>query len=377
MVHGVSVGEINAARPFIEVLHRRDPHCEILVTASTQTGYSRARASIRDCRIDYFPLDFFWTVRRFLDRYRPKRIFILETELWPNFTAEAARRGIPVYLVNARISDRSYPRYRRIRFFLQTVFPHFRFFFSQSEIDASRLHALGVPRTKLLVTGSMKFDAAVANARGGKNRPAPIHFPSDDQARVFLAGSTRERENRMCLDIFLYLKKQFPGLRFILAPRKPDTLKPTAAFLRRMNIPFTLRSLQESDTVSTDILLIDTLGELFSFYSLADVIFIGKSLVRPGGGQNPLEPAVLGKPVLMGPAYENFRDIVDSMQSARAIRIVSDPDALRSALIEWLKHPELAAATGRNAREFVYGRPSTAQTVLERVALLEPDARVA
>ncbi len=369
LIHTVSVGEVNAALPFIETYRQKKQGATLLITCSTLTGFHNAKSKCPECIVEYLPLDFFWTVKRFFNLYSIERIFILETELWPNFIHRAASKNIPVYLVNGRISDHSFPRYKMLRPLFKTCFDKINLFFCQASLDAKRFEALGVPSAKILVTGNIKFDSALQTHHKALPRTSSHYYRpyAEKNPLIWLAGSTQEDEHIPCLKTFLSLKEILPSLHFILVPRKPETLTAALQFLRENKTAYTLRSSFKPGEKIEDIFIIDTIGELFDLYQFASVVFIGKTLTENRGGQNPLEPAVWSKAILMGPAYENFRTITEEMREAHALQIVSDWNQLKESLHTLLIHPEIQKSFGKKARQYVENNARASEIIMEKI----------
>jgi 3-deoxy-D-manno-octulosonic-acid transferase len=340
-IHAVSVGEVLAASRLIEELTERLPDWQIVVSTTTQTGQKLARERFGAERVFYFPLDFAFAVRAWLRTLHPQLLVLAETEFWPRMLAECRRTGVLVAVVNARISDRSWPRYQRLGRFWRLLLGGLSAVEAQTELDAERLRALGVRNVR--VGGNLKFDIRAA-------RPAAVterlreHLPPD--ARVLVCGSTLAGEEEMLLDAVP------EGLAMVLAPRHPERFTEVAQLLERRGKPWVRRT----EWIETPtrlqpgcVFLLDSVGELASVYSLAEAAFVGGSLV-PAGGHNPLEPAQFGVPVLMGESYENFRGIVDTLCASEAIRIVRREE-LRPALAEIFANPGAACAMGERGRE--------------------------
>lgn len=369
LIHAVSVGEVNAALPFIETYLRQKPQTTLLITCSTFTGYHNALSKCPQCLVEYLPLDFFWTVKRFFNLYSIEKIFILETELWPNFIHKAASKNIPVYLVNGRLSDHSFPRYTWLKPLFKTCFDKITFFFCQTSLDAKRFKVLGVPSSKILVTGNIKFDSALQTYHKALSHSSSHYYKpyAEKNPQIWLAGSTQEDENIPCLKIFLQLKEIIPSLQFILVPRKPETLPSALQFLKENKIAYTLRSSFKPGNGIESLFIIDTIGELFDLYQFASVVFIGKTLTENRGGQNPLEPAAWSKAILMGPAYENFRTIAEEMLHANALEIVSDWNHLKERIHILLTHPEIQKSLGEKARQYVEKNARASETIMEKI----------
>jgi 3-deoxy-D-manno-octulosonic-acid transferase len=331
-VHAVSVGEVLAASRLIDELSARLPGWRIMVSTTTRTGQKIARERFGTDRVFYFPLDFAFAVRAWLRALQPRMLVLAETEFWPRVLAECRRARIPVAVVNARISDRSWPRYLRLRFLWKRLLNSFALVLAQSELDAERLRAIGASNVR--VGGNLKFGIRVA-------KPAPVtealrrNLPPD--VKIIVCGSTLANEEELLLDSIP------PGVITILAPRHPERFKAVENLLVQQKVPFLLRSKwmeSPAPLTSNMIFLLDSIGELASVYSLADIAFVGGGLFTPGG-HNPLEPAQFGLPVVMGPHYENFRAIVERLLEAEAVTVV---DASRlSEVLRHLLADEIAA----------------------------------
>ena len=364
-VQAVSVGEVIVARPVMRELRRRRPSLPIILSATTATGIATATDQQEADVVVPFPLDLPGPVRRCLDAARPELVVLVETELWPEMLAACGRRNIPVALVNARISDRSFRGYRAIRPLLAPLLAPLTAALAQTDVDAERLAALGVRADHIMVTGNVKFDApsprdpgdlAAAVARLAAGRP------------VVVAGSTVPGEEPMVLDALWTLPEaQRPFL--VLAPRHPERTDAVIDELAQRNLRFGRRSRLGEAPDACSVLLLDTVGELAALYRLAQVAVIGGSLV-PSGGHNPIEAGRFGVPVLTGPHVHNFKAIYRDFLAEGAARTVSTVDELASAVAGWLGDPEAAAAAGSAGRALVERHAgATARTVdqLERL----------
>jgi len=356
--HAVSVGEVITALPLIEALRRRLAGWDLRVSVSTFTGFEVARKSLPDLPVFYFPLDFSPVVRRFLRALRPAAVILLELELWPNFLLEAARRGVPVLVVNGRITARSARRYAWGRGLTRHFFGLASSFGVQNETYRQRLAALGVVPERIEVLGNLKYDAAPSpgSARGIEVR-ASLGWPPGETL-VLVAGSTHTGEEEALCDVYAATRAADPRLRLVLAPRHVERL--TAGELSSWQAPEPLQRWSQSrgeeaaPLPERRILVVDTLGELELFYSLADVVFVGGSLI-PHGGHNLLEPARLGKPILFGPHYHNFQEIGDLLLGeAGAIRVAGKAE-LEGAIERLLRDPEERSRLGKNALDLSQG----------------------
>ncbi len=339
-LHAVSVGEVLAASSLIAQLSVRATGHRVVVSTTTRTGQKIARDRFGADNVFYFPLDFAFAVRAYLRVLKPKLLVLLETEFWPRMLHECHRAHVPIAVVNARISDRSWPRYLRLRGLWRKLLSPTALVLAQSEEDAERLMAIGASNVQ--VSGNLKFDIRVA--RHAQITQALHQFLAPDQ-KVVVCGSTLEGEEEKLLDAIP------ASCITILAPRHPERFTAVAQMLRRRNAPWLRRSewLRAPEKLRPGtVLLLDSIGELASVYSVASLAFIGGSLA-PSGGHNPLEPAQFAVPVLIGPHYENFRSMVEMLKSVQAIEIVT-ADTLRSTIAHLLDQPDDAAAMGERAR---------------------------
>jgi 3-deoxy-D-manno-octulosonic-acid transferase len=351
-LHAVSVGEVLAVSRLVSDLDRAFPSHQLIISTTTRTGQDLACERFGADRVFYCPLDLPWAVSAYLNTLQPKLLILAETEFWPNLLSGCFRRGIPVVVVNARISDRSWPRYRRLRWLWQPFLSRLRAVLAQSETDAERLKAIGCRPDRVCVTGNLKFDVrAVSEAE------ATVQLKSIGLGlRFIMAGSTLDGEETALLEAWPRLLEADPNLVLVLAPRHPERFAAVAALIDRSGIPWVERSDWRALPVEAlrplsagQIVLLDTIGELASVYSLAAVAFIGGSLI-PAGGHNPLEPAQFGVPIVIGPHYANFRAIVDDLLAHQALRITNKED-LAATIIHLLQNPSEAAAMGACARQ--------------------------
>jgi 3-deoxy-D-manno-octulosonic-acid transferase len=368
-IHSISVGETLVALKLAHELHRCEPELQVVITVTTSTGFAVARdARLAWLAALYNPLDTRAIVRAALDLIRPERLILIEGETWPNLLAECHARRIPISLANARLSPRSEQRYLRARYWVGPIFSLCDQVCVPEPRDAARWQRLGVPAERVHVTGSIKFDSAdgICPQRTEEFRQLLETIGVSREAPILLAGSTWAPEEKCIAEAFLELRGSFPDLFLILVPRH---IERTAEILRDL-APLQLRLGQRSrlplaTPSRCDALLVDTTGELREWYSLATVVFIGKSLRHAvaGGGQNPAEPAELGKPVLFGPRMENFASLVSLLCSRYAAVCVPDAPALTSAVHLLLSNASARAAMGDRARGVLAAhRGATART---------------
>jgi 3-deoxy-D-manno-octulosonic-acid transferase len=351
-LHAVSVGEVLAVSRLVGDLDRAFPEFQLLISTTTRTGQDLARLRFGADRVFYCPLDLPWAVRAYINALRPRLLILAETEFWPNLLHGCFRRSIPVAVVNARISDRSWPRYRRLKRVWRPILERIARVLAQSETDAERLKAIGCLPERVIVAGNLKFDvraAAEADATRVLKRLAI-------GLRLLVAGSTLEGEESALLEIWPQLLAADPQLAMVLAPRHPERFASVAALLDQSGVGWVKRSdwrSQAEDSIAAirpgQIVLLDTIGELASVYSLAAVAFVGGSIVV-AGGHNPLEPAQFGVPIVMGPNYVNFRAITEDLLAHDALRIATREE-LAATLIELLQQQQAAKETGERARQ--------------------------
>jgi len=349
-VHAVSVGEVLAVSRLVKELDAALPDCFVAISTTTRTGQALARERFGRDRVFYCPLDLPWAVRAYLNALRPRMLVLAETEFWPNLLSGCFLRGIPVAVVNARVSDRSWPRYRRLRWLWEPFLSKLSRVLAQSETDAERLKAIGCARKRVSVAGNLKFDVRGVDLTGATE----LLKVQAGELRLIVAGSTLEGEETALLEAWPRLLEADERLAMVLAPRHPERFSDVAALLEKAEVRWVRRSNWPSHWAGAPallqpgaIVLLDTIGELASVYSLATIAFVGGSLVA-AGGHNPLEPAQFGVPIVMGPHYANFRAIVDDLRAHDGIR-VTEKGELAGTLIELLQDRTAAEAMGKRA----------------------------
>lgn len=351
-LHAVSVGEVLAVSRLVGELDKALPEFLLLISTTTRTGQDLARQRFGAERVFYCPLDLPWAVRAFLKALEPRMLVLAETEFWPNLLSGCFRRRIPVAVVNARISDRSWPRYRALKGLWLPFLSRISSVLAQSETDAERLKAIGCASERVSVAGNLKFDVRAAQEADATRLVKTLALG----LRIVVAGSTLEGEEAALLEDWPRLLAADPNLALVLAPRHPERFASVVALLEQSGIPWVRRSewrTQAEDSIEQirpgQIVLLDTIGELASIYSLAAVAFVGGSVVA-AGGHNPLEPAQFGVPIVMGPNYVNFRAITEDLLAQDALRI-APRDELAATLIELLQDRQAAQAMGERARK--------------------------
>jgi 3-deoxy-D-manno-octulosonic-acid transferase len=336
-IHAVSVGEVLAISTLVKRLQERHPAHRILISTTTATGNELARNRFGAENVFYFPLDFGFAIRPYLRALRPEMVILAETEFWPNFLRLASKARAKIAVVNARISDRSFPRYRRWNRVFRQVLQPVGIFIAQSEEDARRLIAVGASPERVSMGGNLKFEvAAPANAEivkqvGGALAEGGTH-------PVIVAGSTVEDEEATVLEGFEQVRARYPQTGMILAPRHRERFEQVAKLVGSSNLRLVRRSQWNGEgLIPGTVFLLDSIGELASLYAVGDVVFVGGSLVQRGG-HNILEPAQHGVPIVIGPHYENFRDIITIFSRADAVRIVA-PEVLGAEFLRILDDP--------------------------------------
>ena len=369
--HGVSVGEIHLLGPVVAEFRCRHQDYTVVVSATTETGLSEARKRFVGATVVPFPLDFSWAVDSALAAIRPDVIVLAESELWPNFLAAAACRGIPVVVANARMSPRSFSRLDRVRgparrFLLGRVTA----FAAQSTETADRLRQLGVADDRVTVTGSVKYDGASGDRDSEPTRRlrALLGMNSADPPLVWVAGSTHAPEESIVIDLFDRLRARFPSLCLILVPRHPDRFAEVAGLLDGQKVRFVRRSRMDTALLMPPaVVLLDTVGELGAAWGLADVGFTGGSLDGKRGGQSMIEPAGYGVPTVFGPHVWNFRDAATRLVDVGGAIRVNDAAGLEAAMTRILEDPALRLRMGEAARELVRQQQGATERTLDVV----------
>ena len=346
-IHAVSVGEVLAVSRLIAELKNNQPETQVFVSTATATGQRLARERFGEAQCFFIPLDFGFAVRACLNALQPRLLILAETEFWPNLLHLARRRGTAIAIVNARISDRSFPRYRRFRWLFRRVLSNVDLFLAQTTADAERLRAIGAPTERVQVSGNLKFDirqASTSKLAEDLRAAIPKGLP------VLVCGSTAEGEEEPVLRAFKQVQQQFSSAVMILAPRHPERFDKVAALIASFDLTFVRRSSWAAGCPITGrVFLLDSVGELASVYALADIAFVGGSLV-PVGGHNILEPAQFGAAIVVGPHTFNFREIVSIFQHGGAVRAAT-AEELANTLFELLTNSEERERLGRRAKE--------------------------
>jgi 3-deoxy-D-manno-octulosonic-acid transferase len=328
----------------------------VSTTTSTGMGLLRDRLPAHITKV-YYPIDRRKHIQRAIGLINPEVVILVEAEIWPNFLWSLQRRGVPYFLVNARLSERSFRGYRRFGFLFRDLFAGFEGVGAQTQADAERLLQLGCRQEAIHVVGSLKFDAAKLDDTRTLDVTSLLgQLGVNPDTRVLVAGSTHDGEERILASMYLRLKSRFPKLFLVLVPRHHERGAAVGAELQSLGVRFIFRKDMRPNTRhpsgELDCLLVNTTGELRHFYTRADIVFVGKSLTALGG-QNPIEPAALGKAVVFGPHMENFPDIAPSFVKAKAAVQVADEAGLESALTRLLENPAEREALGQRAQSVV------------------------
>ena len=351
-VHAVSVGEVAVAGQLMRAMRAKDPSVRFVFSTTSSTGWKQAEGQVgpNDTLI-YNPLDFGACVRRALDAARPRAIILTESEIWPNFIRAAKKRGIPLFIVNARVSDRSAPRYRKLRWFFGEVLRCFTKIFAQSDLDATRLTDAGADPAAVVVTGSFKFDVAKRNPPKEEELRAWI-----GTGEVLLGGSTWPGEDEALLRIYAELAKTRPDVKLVIAPRHFEKADAVEANIRKAGFGCVRRSRGDTrGAAQNEVYLCDTTGEMMGLFGISTVAFVGKSLCEHGS-QNMIEPCLCGVPTLVGPYTENFRPVMSDLLAADAILQVPDEEGLKHEIVRLFGDAQARTALGARAQAAVERR---------------------
>lgn len=351
-VHALSVGEVSSARTLIESLRRRYPDGVLVFSASTGSGRKYAAATLAG-QVDLlvpFPLDFLWSVERFIGLLRPEVFVLVETDLWPNFLSALERQGVPALLVNGRISEESFRKYRRFGFFFRPMFKIFRYIAMQTEADLGKMRQLGVPAARLLNLGNLKYEVLAGSVAPDQKEGVESTDLDGGAKPLWVAGSTHRGEEEIILRVYQKLRADFHDLRLVVAPRNIERGAEIASLAGTLGLKPSRRS--EGGNFGGDLLILDTLGELAAVYKEADFAFIGGSLVRKRG-HNPLEPALFAKPVVFGPHMEDFAEIAADLLAVGGAVRVDDESSLAAILRKWLSVDEERRGAGERAARLI------------------------
>lgn len=396
MIHAVSVGELNATSALVRILAENRPDLRFVISTTTKTGWERSKELYgQDEKVSLirYPIDFSWAVKRVLDAQRPSAVILMELEVWPNFTSACAAQEIPIILANGRLTAKSYRNYRIAAPLTSGMFSRLSLVCAQEQVYADRFIHAGVPQDRVRVTGTMKFDTAqIATRIAAASEIATSVGLKPGSERIIVCGSTGPEEEKIVLDAYAELLRTNPGLRLVLVPRKPERFDEVAELIASRGYEITRRSkvrdnpMKSSATEggSAAVVLGDTMGELRAFYSLADVVFVGRTLVDFGAsqhGSDMIEPAALGKPVIVGPYTGNFTEVMNRFREAGAIiEIRSDAQTtpsrvLQEAIAELLASPARRNELGQKAQEVVRANQGATARNVEAILGFLPAAQ--
>jgi len=373
-LHAVSVGEVNAARTIINELENRYGEFEIVISTTTDTGFARAKKLFsQNHYVSYFPFDFSWIMQRAFNNIQPAICLLMELEVWPNFVRIAQKSNIPVIIVNGRMSDKSYPGYRKIKPIAKKIFAKITLTLAQTKEYAHRFKELGCPVEKVIVTGSLKYDTAqiTDKVEGADTIAAQLKIASE---RLWVSGGTGNDEEKILLDVYERLKQdnRFSDLRMVIVPRKPERFDEVAQLIEHRGFTLIRYSRIKNNTTplptnNQAIILGDTMGDLRKFYSLATIIFVGRSLV-PMGGSDMLEAAALGKCTLFGPYAFNFKQTVDALLADSGAIMVKDRQELLQTMQKCLTDSDFAQSIADNGRQVIRKNQGATQKTIEQIA---------
>jgi len=354
--YGVSVGEVIAIENLIKKTKENFPEINTILLTGTKTGQEIAQKKLGEtCTfISYFPFDFPFCINNMLNKLKPDTVFVAETELWPNFANITNKKKIPLFIINGRISDRTYQSYKKLSFFFAPILKKYTNIFTQSKQDNEKLISIGAKPETTKIMGNLKFDIKKPDVTG-------LGFEKNPEHKILIAGSTHSGEDEIILEVFCELKKEISNLKLIIAPRHPERNENVFNLMRKTGFICSKRS-EKADFEQNEIILLDTMGELGKFYSVCDVAFIGGSFNKTGG-HNPLEATIFNKPTISGPSIHNFKDIYAILSSSEAGKIVKTEEELKNALKKLLmseddyqkasKDCEMVFEENKGALEFV------------------------
>jgi 3-deoxy-D-manno-octulosonic-acid transferase len=373
-LHAVSLGEVNAARGIVNELQNRvDKSTQIVISTTTDTGYNRAVQLFGPQRVFRYPLDFSPVIRRVLNRIRPSLIILVELEVWPNLISLAARRRIPVAVVNGRLTERSCRRFGYLGPITKNMFKNLTWVGAQDETIAARFQSLGTPQERITITGSVKWDTAGDGTTPVGTEQLANEMQIDRANPLIVAGSTGPGEEAKILDAYATILKSHPTTQLAIIPRKPERFDEVAGLIESKGHQCIRRSIPQPKPANKPVYLGDTMGELRKFYALADVVFVGRSLV-PLGGSDPMEVAALAKPIIVGPHMDNFLQPVQDLGSAGGLKSVEDTNALADLIIKCLSNEQSPSTIGLRAqREVRKQQGATLRTVQKLLKIFRGD----
>ncbi len=351
-IHALSVGEVSSSRALVKALRKGYPGFTILFSSTTRSGVEFAGRNLRgdvDAFVP-FPLDLFFVARKFVEKLAPDIFILVETDFWPNFQHILERKGIPAVLVNGRISSDSLKKYQRFGFFFVPLFRSFSMISMQTSHDAGCMENLGIASEKVKTLGNLKYDAVIPDMEGGKRVITRKCLGIARDKTVWVAGSTHPGEEEIIFRAYARLAARHPSLYLVVAPRNADRGAPVGLLAKQMGLSWGKRT--DNENHGSQVLVLDTMGELADVYRFCDMAFVGGSLAAEGG-HNPLEPAVFGKPVFFGPFMDDFREISAELLKAGGAKMVSSEDELVIEIGKLLENTGAGEAMGRNGKDLV------------------------
>ena len=371
-LHALSVGEVTSALPLVVGLRQFQPKARLVFSVTTTAGHQVAERLIAP-QVDLIlpgPLDLAPVISHFLEHIQPDCFLLVETDFWPSWLFGLTSRGVPTMLVNGRISAASHRRYQRFRWFFAPMFATFSLLAMQTRADADKMIQLGIEPERIRILGNLKFDTSLSRTSTGRGKPGEASkgdYGFHDTAPLWICGSTHRGEEEQLLHVFLRLRQVIADLQLLIAPRNIERAEEILALARSCGL--TCRQRTERDQSTGPLLLLDTIGELASCYVMAEVVFIGGSLI-PLGGHNPLEPAAVGVPVLFGPHMDDFAEIADLLVHSGGARRIDDAETLHQALLEMLTNTSLRTTMAAAANGCVRCNQGVVQAHVEAVAHL-------
>jgi 3-deoxy-D-manno-octulosonic-acid transferase len=365
-LHAVSVGETLGAKALIEQLISAYPQHRIVITSTTLTGKNTVKQFFGE-RVSsyYFPYDLLGSVQRFLQRLQPEKVIIIETEIWPNFYAACYKKSIPIILANARLSQRSMQAYLKIQKFSAETLSNTCVIAARGQQDAQHFQGLGVDPKKIVVTGNIKFDLPLPTQQ--IQAAEALQQQWGQQRPVWVAASTHQGEDKPLLAIHQQLLQQIPDLLLILVPRHPERFEAVYQLAQATGLAVQKRSEKKAFRPQTHIIIGDSMGEMFTWYAAADVVFMGGSLVKTGG-HNPLEPAAVAKPIISGEYIFNFAEVFPLLEQVNAAWVLDTMQAIQAKLADLLQHPEKQQQAGKAAQAVIQQHQGAVAAVLEKIA---------
>jgi len=361
--HTVSVGETIAATPLIKAYHQQHPSHSIVLTTTTSTGAEQAKKLNDIVQHRYMPVDFAWAIRRFISVIHPSKLFIMETELWPNTLRECARADVDVTILNARLSERSFLRYQKWQFVFHLFAQHINQLLCQTQADADRFHALGINAEKLKVTGTLKFDISIPPTI--QQAGIALRKEMGEQRPVWIACSTHQGEDEILFAVHKTLLQSIPDLLLIIVPRHPERFDRVTTMSEQQAFTTLRRTAKHPIHKATQVYIADTMGEMLLLIAAADVCFMAGSLLGDKvGGHNLLEPAALGKPSLTGASYYNFKEITEQLVSVNACTVCTGPASIVEAAKTLLTNKDLQRQAGNAALDIVQRNQGALQQTL-------------